>query len=87
MQYWIHGRDSGNDPNLIPDLVCVAAVYSKRVAAEYPEWVIIYLNMNRPKNDHLQHSQLTLYNPLSPIRKLTIDPRSLFPDFEKRDNL
>lgn len=36
-------------------------------------WTITSLNISGPKIDHLLHSECTLFNSYSPIRKLSID--------------
>lgn len=40
-------------------------------------WAIISLNIHKLTLDHLQHPQLTFYNPYSLSRKLTEDPWTL----------
>lgn len=51
--------------------------------AHEDNWVTISLNINRSKIDHLLYPQLTLFDPYSPIRKLTIDSWTLCPDFKR----
>lgn len=35
--------------------------------------------------DHLLHSQLIFFNPYLPIRKIRIEPQSLYPDFKRTE--
>lgn len=47
-------------------------------------YLYTFIHINKPNIGHLVHPQLTLFNPYSPFKKLTIHPYTLCPDIKKK---